>query len=159
MMDVILIGRGPAGLTMAALLARLGHSVAVVERHRDMYGLPRAGHVDHEIVRLLAALESADAMLEDSYPTVEYTWVNAAGETLLDFDWGAKSVSGYNSDYMQFQPLIESALNERLNASSNVKRFHGVGMRRLRRSRRPRRSPHMPYNGRSPTQRSRYADR
>ena len=125
MMDVILIGRGPAGLVMAALLARLGHSVALVERHRDMYGLPRAGHVDHEIVRLLAALDCADAMLEDSYPTVEYKWVNAAGDTLLDFDWGAKSVSGYNSDYMQYQPLIEAALDGRLKASPRVEDLTG----------------------------------
>ncbi len=125
MMDIILIGRGPAGLTMAALLARLGHSVAIVERHRDMYGLPRAGHVDHEIVRLLAALDAAEAMLEDSYPTVEYKWVNAAGDTLLDFDWGATSVSGYNSDYMQYQPLIEAALNDRIKASPQVEDFTG----------------------------------
>ncbi len=126
MIDVVLIGRGPTGLTMAALLGRLGHSVALVERHRDMYGLPRAGHVDHEIVRLLAALDAADAMLEDSYPTVEYTWVSAAGETLLDFDWGAKSISGYNSDFMQFQPLIESALDARLKASPTVEEFTGT---------------------------------
>ena len=65
MMDVVLVGRRPTGLTMAALLTRLGHSVALIERHRDMYGPPRAGHVDHEVVRLLAALDVADAMLAD----------------------------------------------------------------------------------------------
>lgn len=123
--DVIQIGRGPVGLTLAALLADSRHSVALVERHRDMYGLPRAGHVDHEIVRLLAALGAAGPMLEDSYPTVEYRWVNAEGEVLMDFDWGAQSVSGYNSDFMQFQPLIEQALNARIVENPHVCSYLG----------------------------------
>lgn len=110
--DVIIIGRGPVGLAMAAMLAQDGHSVAVVERHRDLYGLPRAGHIDHEIVRILQSLGAAEPVLADSYPTTEYVWKNAAGEMLLEFDWGAKGISGYNSDYMYFQPIMERALGE-----------------------------------------------
>ena len=110
--DVIIIGRGPVGLAMAAMLAQDGHSVAVVERHRDLYGLPRAGHIDHEIVRILQSLGAAEPVLADSYPTTEYVWKNAAGETLLEFDWGAKGISGYNSDYMYFQPIMERALGD-----------------------------------------------
>jgi 2-polyprenyl-6-methoxyphenol hydroxylase-like FAD-dependent oxidoreductase len=29
---------------MATFLAKAGHSVGLIERHRDLYGLPRAGH-------------------------------------------------------------------------------------------------------------------
>ena len=57
--DVIIIGRGPVGLAMAAMLAQDGHSVAVVERHRDLYGLPRAGHIDHEFDRILQSVGAA----------------------------------------------------------------------------------------------------
>jgi 2-polyprenyl-6-methoxyphenol hydroxylase-like FAD-dependent oxidoreductase len=123
--DVILIGRGPVGLSMAAMMAQTGHRVALVERHRDLYGLPRAGHIDHEIVRILQSLGAADPVLQDSYPTTEYVWKNGAGETLLEFDWGAKGISGYNSDYMQFQPILESALNERVAASASVSDYSG----------------------------------
>ncbi len=120
MFDVVIVGRGPVGLAMAAMLAQDGHSVAVVERHRDLYGLPRAGHIDHEIVRILQSLGAAGPVLADSYPTTEYVWKNAAGETLLEFDWGAKGISGYNSDYMHFQPIMEQALGDRVAASRLV---------------------------------------
>lgn len=123
--DLIVIGRGPAGLVMAATMAAAGHRVAVVERHRDLYGLPRAGHVDHEIMRVLQSLGAAEPVLQDSYPTTEYVWKNAAGETLLEFDWGAPGVSGYNSDYMQFQPILERALDAAVAASPNVTPYFG----------------------------------
>jgi 2-polyprenyl-6-methoxyphenol hydroxylase-like FAD-dependent oxidoreductase len=123
--DVVIIGRGPVGLSMAAMVAQAGHSVALVERHRDLYGLPRAGHIDHEIMRVLQSLDAAAPVLQDSYPTTEYVWKNAAGETLLEFDWGAKGISGYNSDYMQFQPILERALNDSIVASGLVDDYSG----------------------------------
>ncbi|WP_346910162.1 bifunctional 3-(3-hydroxy-phenyl)propionate/3-hydroxycinnamic acid hydroxylase [uncultured Roseibium sp.] len=121
--DIIIIGRGPVGLTMAATASQLGLSVAIVEKHRDLYGLPRAGHLDHEIVRLLQSIDCAKEMLADSYPTTEYVWVNADGELLLEFDWGEKGISGYNSDYMQFQPVFENAISKRLDDDPNVTQF------------------------------------
>jgi 2-polyprenyl-6-methoxyphenol hydroxylase-like FAD-dependent oxidoreductase len=59
-------------------------------------------------------------VLEDSYPTLEYVWVNADGETLLEFDWGAKGVSGFHSDYMQYQPVLEEALAARIRRDPRV---------------------------------------
>jgi 2-polyprenyl-6-methoxyphenol hydroxylase-like FAD-dependent oxidoreductase len=123
--DAILIGRGPVGLTMAAVFGQTGHNIAVVERHRDLYALPRAGHVDHEIVRLLQSVRAVDALLADSYPTTEYVWKNAEGELLLEFDWGAKGISGYNSDFMQFQPVFEADLNDRIAKNPLVSNFTG----------------------------------
>ncbi|TCR80731.1 bifunctional 3-(3-hydroxy-phenyl)propionate/3-hydroxycinnamic acid hydroxylase [Rhizobium sp. BK376] len=118
--DLAIIGRGPVGLALAALAAQLKLKAVVIEKHRDLYALPRAGHVDHEIVRLFQSLGVADAMLADSYPTTEYVWVNAQRELLLEFDWGAKGISGYNSDYMQFQPVFEAALSDKLSSAETV---------------------------------------
>lgn len=130
--DVIVIGRGPVGLSLAAMLAQAGHRVALVERHRDLYGLPRAGHIDHEIVRILQSLDAAEPVLADSYPTTEYVWKNAGGETLLEFDWGAEGISGYNSDFMYFQPVMERALNERVAESPLVADYSGWACDELR---------------------------
>ena len=118
--DLAIIGRGPVGLALAALAAQLQLKAVIIEKHRDLYALPRAGHVDHEIVRLFQSLGVADTMLADSYPTTEYVWVNAQRELLLEFDWGAKGISGYNSDYMQFQPVFEAALGEKLSSAETV---------------------------------------
>jgi 2-polyprenyl-6-methoxyphenol hydroxylase-like FAD-dependent oxidoreductase len=118
--DVVQIGMGPVGLTMAALVGQAGHTMGVAEKQHRLYGLPRAGHIDHEIVRILQSLDAEGPVMEDSYPTLEYVWVNAEGETLLEFDWGAPGISGWNSDYMQYQPILEQALSDRIAADPNV---------------------------------------
>ena len=123
--DIIQIGLGPVGLTMAALVGQAGHAITVVERHPTLYGLPRAGHIDHEIMRILQSVDAEGPVLADSYPTLEYVWVNAAGETLLEFDWGAKGISGYNSDYMQYQPVLEDALARSVAAQPTVTTLRG----------------------------------
>src|ERR1700683_300137 len=123
--DIVQVGLGPVGLTMAALIGQAGRTLSVVERHEGLYGLPRAGHVDHEIMRILQSVDCEGPTLEDSYPTTEYVWVNAEGEILLEFDWGAKGVSGYNSDYMQYQPVLEDALSNRVSHDVNVTLMRG----------------------------------
>jgi 2-polyprenyl-6-methoxyphenol hydroxylase-like FAD-dependent oxidoreductase len=123
--DLVQVGMGPVGLTMAALTAQAGHTIAVVERHEGLFGLPRAGHIDHEIVRILQSLDCERPVLADSYPTLDYVWVNGEGETLLEFDRGAKAVSGYNSDYMQHQPVLEEALASRVRSEPSVTVLNG----------------------------------
>lgn len=123
--DVIQLGRGPVGMTSAALIAQAGHRVAIVEKHEGLYGHPRAGHIDHEIARVLASIDCADAVLADAEAPADYIWKNAKGETLIEFAWGAKGISGYNADYMMFMPLIDSALAERLDQDTNVTTFFG----------------------------------
>lgn len=118
--DVVQIGMRPVGLTMAALVGQAGHTIAVAEKQHALYGLPRAGHIDHEIVRILQSLDCEGPVMEDSYPTLEYVWVNAVGEKLLEFDWGAPGISGWNSDYMQYQPILERALGDRIAGDTRV---------------------------------------
>ena len=123
--DVVQVGMGPVGLTMAACVGQSGHTIAALERHAGLYGLPRAGHIDHEIMRILQSLHCAGPIVEDSYPTLEYTWVNAEHELLLEFDWGAKGISGWNSDFMQYQPVLEEALASQLPSDSRVTLLNG----------------------------------
>ena len=51
--DVAIVGAGPVGTTLAALLAKRGLSVVVLERDLDIYPLPRAAHLDAETARNL----------------------------------------------------------------------------------------------------------
>jgi 2-polyprenyl-6-methoxyphenol hydroxylase-like FAD-dependent oxidoreductase len=123
--DLVVVGRGPVGLTAANCASQLGMKVAVVERHRDLYALPRAGHVDHEIVRLFQSLGIVGEFMEDAFPMIDYVWVNQDNEKLLEFDWGHKAITGYQSDYMQFQPIFENALSRNLDKDGNVRQFLG----------------------------------
>jgi len=65
-----------------ALRARLD---AAQERFTDIYRLPPAVHLDHEIMRLLQSLGLADTLAEEMIPVQDYQWFGADGELLLRF--------------------------------------------------------------------------
>lgn len=109
--DVAIVGYGPVGQALAALLGRAGHRVAVFERFTDIYRLPRAVHLDHEIMRLLQSLGLAEALAEEMIPVHDYQWFAADGKLLLRFDVDGPAPSGWESDYMFFQPELEAALD------------------------------------------------
>ncbi len=109
--DVAIVGYGPVGQALAALLGRGGHRVAVFERYREIYRLPRAVHLDHEIMRLLQSLGLADSLAKEMVAVHDYQWFGADGELLLNFDVQSPARSGWESDYMFFQPELEAALD------------------------------------------------
>ena len=54
--DVAIVGFGPSGAVAAALLGQAGHRVFVCDRTAEVYPLPRAIALDHEIMRLFQRL-------------------------------------------------------------------------------------------------------
>lgn len=115
MKDVLVVGLGPVGATLAILLTQRGLNVTVVERETDVYRLPRAAHFDHEIMRVFQECGIADAVLPHTRPITAYEFRNAAGEALLRFDAAGRSnPSGWENGYMFFQPGVEAALRARL---------------------------------------------
>ncbi|MFC6881437.1 MULTISPECIES: bifunctional 3-(3-hydroxy-phenyl)propionate/3-hydroxycinnamic acid hydroxylase [Actinomadura] len=123
--DVVLIGYGPVGQTLAALLGQAGREVAVFERWPRLYGRARAGHVDHEIMRIFQSLGIAERVERDMFRATKYVFRNADGETLLTFDWDADGISGWPSDYIMYQPSIEDALDAAVRAQPTVSVHQG----------------------------------
>ncbi len=130
--DVAIVGYGPVGQALAALLGRAGHRVVVFERFQEIYGLPRAVHLDHEIMRLLQSLGLADALAQEMIPVHDYQWFGADGELLLRFDMHGPARSGWHSDYMFFQPELEAALDRLGCAQPCVTVERGWAAERLR---------------------------
>jgi 2-polyprenyl-6-methoxyphenol hydroxylase-like FAD-dependent oxidoreductase len=118
--DVVQVGYGPVGQTMAALLGQQGHRVAVFERHRSLSGLPRAGHVDHEIMRIFQSIDVADRIESRAWPMTGYDILDAQGEILQALDWNHAGVSGWHSDYLFYQPDVEEALDARVRSHASV---------------------------------------
>ena len=108
--DVIQVGFGPVGQVHAALLGAKGHTVAAFDKWPGTYPLPRAGHLDHEIMRILQGIGATDTFRLQAIPIPDYDWVNAAGELLLRIDWNAPTPSGWKSDYLFYQPELEAAV-------------------------------------------------
>ncbi len=118
--DVAIVGFGPVGQALAALLGRAGHSVLAVERFAEIYRMPRAVHLDHEIMRLLQGLEVADELAGELLAVHDYHWYGADGEPLMTLESPVPSASGWEPDYMFFQPALERALERRASEQPSV---------------------------------------
>ncbi len=128
--DVIIVGYGPVGSSLAILLAQLGRTVTVLERWPEPYPLPRAVHFDHEVGRILQACGIGDKLRTISEPADIYEWRNADGTTLLRFGQSGDGPSGWPASSMFNQPMIEQLLDCRARESSvDVRR--GVDVTRV----------------------------
>ncbi len=113
--DVLICGLGPTGVALALLLVRRGITVVAVERSMDVHSLPRAAHIDHEIMRLFQELKVLDGIAGSIRQAPPYEFRAADGAVLLRFDPDAAgSPSGWASGYMIHQPGIEHALRSKL---------------------------------------------
>ena len=116
--DVLVVGLGPVGAALSALLVDEGLSVIAVDKDSLVYPLPRAAHFDHEIMRIFQQLGVAEAVGAHARATTGYEFRNAAGQVLMRFDMDASgSPSGWASSYMFHQPGLEFALRARLEVS------------------------------------------
>lgn len=118
--DVVQIGYGPVSEIMALALARQGRKVAVFERWRERYALPRAVCIDHELYRVLSALGMADQLPAVSHAGPDYRWFNAEWKELLSIDWKSESISGGPEVNFVHQPTLESMFEDMVQACPAV---------------------------------------
>ena len=120
--DVIQIGYGPVSKVSALLLDRLGWRVGVFERFGEVYPLPRAVCIDHEVNRVLHASGLGPIAEDVTSPAPIYRWFNAEWTELLALDWTQESVSGGPGTLFVHQPSFESRL------CAEVRRRAGIAL-------------------------------
>lgn len=109
--DVVIVGRGPVGATLANLLGLCGIRTLVLEREARTYHLPRAVHFDDECMRVFQTIGLADAILPQTILSPGMLFLDADGRMLLDWS-RPKTLTpmGWNLSYRFHQPDLEDAL-------------------------------------------------
>ena len=75
--DVVIVGMGPTGLVLANLLGLEKLNVLVIDKFLSPYDLPRAVHLDDEIMRILQVIGVASEMEKIMRPNLGMRFVDA----------------------------------------------------------------------------------
>jgi 3-(3-hydroxy-phenyl)propionate hydroxylase len=124
--DVIIVGCGPVGVVAAHLLGEAGISTLVIERDREPYDLPRAVHLDHEIMRIFQSVGLAELLLPQLIMPAGAMHFGADRGVIRQFQAMVTTDRlGWGSDYFFYQPDLERALRAALMDRGTVQRLLG----------------------------------
>ncbi|WP_051028042.1 bifunctional 3-(3-hydroxy-phenyl)propionate/3-hydroxycinnamic acid hydroxylase MhpA [Nocardia higoensis] len=117
--EVVIVGLGPTGLTLANLLGRRGIDVLVLEREPEYYGLARAVYTDDEGMRVFQTAGAADELAADMNIDATVQWVRADGSVLAQFHQ-VEQPMGWPVVNFLYQPYLENGLERALERYPHV---------------------------------------
>ena len=127
--DVAVVGCGPAGVVLAALLGRAGHSVHVCDRQRDVYEIPRAIALDHEVLRVFQQIGVIDAVRPFIEPFTPSEYFGVDGQLIRRMTMVAPPYpQGHTPSVVFTQPAVERVLRAHVAALPGVTLALGVTM-------------------------------
>jgi 3-(3-hydroxy-phenyl)propionate hydroxylase len=111
---VVIVGAGPTGMTAAALLARRGVPVVVFEREADVLPIPRAVHLDEEVMRVFHDAGFGAEVAAVTAPIRGMLLVDRALGTLVSFAREGIGTHGFPRSSAFDQPELERAMRSAL---------------------------------------------
>src|SRR3954447_20367788 len=130
--DVAIVGCGPVGALAANLFGHAGLRTLVLEREPAPYALPRAVHIDHEMMRIFQSAGLAQTMLPLMREAHGHIHIGAdAGVIRYLGSRGLPKRFGWANDYFFFQPELEAAMRNALARFPRVALRRGVALTAL----------------------------
>jgi len=110
MYDVVIVGYGPTGMLAAILLGRAGHRVAVIERYKTLYNLPRVGIVHDDILRMFQDVGIVERIRPATFFLARYELANK-GRILMSNRVAEQATHGWPEFISIYQPAFEAELD------------------------------------------------
>jgi 3-(3-hydroxy-phenyl)propionate hydroxylase len=123
--DVLVVGGGPTGLTLANLLGTMGVRTALVERNETTVQEPRAVSIDDESMRTMQAAGVAEAVQAITVRGYGSIYKGPGGKVFAT----VKPISreyGFDKRNAFQQPELESLLRDKLDRFNNVTALFGM---------------------------------
>ncbi len=122
--DILVVGFGPSGATIANLLGKRGYTVAVVEQAAEIYDKPRAITADQEVMRIFQACGLAEEIEKTTTPHPGTDFVGVEGQVIKRFyPAPPPNPLAWEPTWMFVQPELEATLREGVKRFSNVRVF------------------------------------
>ncbi len=110
MYDVVIVGYGPTGMLAATKLGRAGRKVAVIERYKTLYMLPRVGIVHDDVLRMFQEIGIVEKIKPATHFLPVYELANK-GRILLSNAVQPKATHGWPEFISIYQPAFEAELD------------------------------------------------
>jgi 3-(3-hydroxy-phenyl)propionate hydroxylase len=113
--DVAIIGLGPVGAMLSALLGQRSITTVVIDKADDIFPLPRAAGLDHEVMRTVQDIGLAEAVrpFVIPYPPTEYRGIG--GRVIARYEsLPPPYPQGWQPNFVFTQPPFERAIRASL---------------------------------------------
>jgi len=133
--SVVIVGAGPAGLTLAHLLASYNIDAIVLEKLSNTVEEPRAIGIDSETLRTMQAADLVADISDDIYFDLRVTeYVNADGKLLFNFDTKGTQPYGFPLFNTFDQPGFDRTLANVMPRHKSVKMLFSHELTRFEQS-------------------------
>lgn len=128
--DVLIVGNGPVGATIAALLGRYGIETLVLDKNHEVLLMPRAIALDNEALRILQLA----GLSEDAFEKIAIPEVKMHSPVLGQFGRAdtAGCIDGHPKLVTFYQPDLEHAMRSQVSRLKSVTSLGGFELDNLR---------------------------
>lgn len=126
--DLLIVGCGPVGATLANLMRENGYSVAIFDRDTEIFKAPRAMMLDHESCRIFQELGIQQRLeINDASYDFSHQFTGPNREVLMEIDTSlVEAPFGYPGMGATFyQPNLERFLRDDFEKGDGVDAFMG----------------------------------
>ncbi len=129
--DVAVVGYGPTGVLVSALLAQRGLSVLAVDKAAEIYPKPRALTGDHELLRILQRIGVAEPIMGGARLHTQVEYLGGDGAPIMTIEVGPPPYPlGWPPAFHFLQPQLEAILREAA-AARGVQTRLSMGLERF----------------------------